>query len=95
MTNTGVKSIALSVLLLLLLPAVSGARPGFEDKYTISVSNMDSGLPSNFVYDLYIDSAGFLWIATGGGGLCRFDGSEFLTFSYTTYPSVKSNFVRP
>ena len=94
MNNTGVKTVALSMLLLLLQPVVSMAQAGFEDKYNISVSNMDNGLPSNFVDDLFVDSAGFLWIATGGGGLCRFDGTEQLTFSYATTPSVRSNFVR-
>lgn len=94
MNNTGVKTVALSMLFLLLLPVVSVAQAGLEDKYNISVSNIDKGLPSNFVDDLFIDSAGFLWIATGGGGLCRYDGSELITFSYTTSPSVKSNFVR-
>ena len=77
-----------------LVPVVSEAQGGFEDKYNISVANMEKGLPSNYVDDLFVDSAGFLWIATGGGGLCRYDGSELLTFSYTTSPSVKSNFVR-
>ncbi len=94
MNNTGVKSIALSALFLLLVPALSAAQGDFEDKYSISVVNMEKGMPSNYVDDLFIDSAGFLWIATGGGGLCRFDGSEQLCFSYSTVPSVKSNFVR-
>ena len=94
MNNPGVKTVALSTLLFFLVPVVSEAQGGFEDKYNISVANMEKGLPSNYVDDLFVDSAGFLWIATGGGGLCRYDGSELLTFSYTTSPSVKSNFVR-
>ena len=94
MNNTGVKTVALSTVFLFLLPVLSAAQNGFEDKYNISVENMEKGLPSNYVDDLFVDSAGFLWIATGGGGLCRYDGSELLTFSYTTTPSVKSNFVR-
>lgn len=94
MNNPGVKTVALSTLLLLVVPAFSAAQSGFEDKYNISVANMENGLPSNYVDDLFVDGAGFLWIATGGGGLCRYDGSELLTFSYTTTPSVKSNFVR-
>ena len=94
MNNPGVKTVALSALLLLLVPVNSAAQCGYEDKYNISVANMEDGLPSNYVDDLFVDSAGFLWIATGGGGLCRFDGTELLTFSYTTVPSVKSNFVR-
>lgn len=94
MNNPGVKTVALSTLFLLFLPLASLAQGGYEDKYNISVANMEKGFPSNYVDDLFVDSAGFLWIATGGGGLCRFDGTELLTFSYATTPSVRSNFVR-
>lgn len=94
MNNPGVKTVALSTLFLLLLPLLAVAQSDFEDKYNISVANMEKGFPSNYVDDLFVDSAGFLWIATGGGGLCRFDGTELLTFSYATTPSVRSNFVR-
>lgn len=94
MNNPGVKTVALLALFLLFMPVVSLAQGGYEDKYNISVANMEKGFPSNYVDDLFVDSAGFLWIATGGGGLCRFDGTELLTFSYATTPSVRSNFVR-
>ncbi|MEE3376541.1 MAG: two-component regulator propeller domain-containing protein [Candidatus Cryptobacteroides sp.] len=94
MKNPGVKTVALLALFLLFTPVVSLAQGGYEDKYNISVANMEKGFPSNYVDDLFVDSAGFLWIATGGGGLCRFDGTELLSFSYTTTPSVRSNFVR-
>jgi len=94
MNNTSVKTVAASVLFLFLLPAWSAAQERFEDKYNVYVFNMENGLPGNFVDDLFVDKAGFLWIATGGGGLCRYDGSELLTFSNTTDPPVKSNFVR-
>ncbi|MBE6253647.1 MAG: helix-turn-helix domain-containing protein [Bacteroidales bacterium] len=93
MNNRGVKSVALSVLLLAANLCLT-AQPLYEDKYNISVVNMEKGLPANYVDDLYVDWAGFLWVATGGGGLCRYDGSELLTFSFSTTPSVKSNFVR-
>lgn len=35
------------------------------------------GLPSNGVYDLLQDDLGYLWIATQGGGIARFDGKDF------------------
>lgn len=35
------------------------------------------GLPSNGVYDLLQDDKGYLWIATQGGGIARFDGKSF------------------
>ncbi|MDP4586853.1 MAG: hypothetical protein NWS86_01625, partial [Flavobacteriales bacterium] len=35
------------------------------------------GLPVDGVYDLLQDKAGYLWIATEGGGVVRFDGKHF------------------
>lgn len=37
------------------------------------------GLPSNTVYDIFQDSKGFIWFATGSG-LCRYDGYRFATY---------------
>lgn len=39
-----------------------------------------SGLPSNSVYDIFQDRKGFMWFATGKG-ICRYDGSSFMTFT--------------
>lgn len=39
-----------------------------------------SGLPSNSVFDVFQDSKGFMWFATGKG-LCRYDGFLFKTFT--------------
>ena len=41
---------------------------------------MDEGLPHNFVDDILKDSQGFLWIATRGEGIARYDGYEFTAF---------------
>ena len=38
------------------------------------------GLPSNSVYDIFQDSKGFMWFATGKG-LCRYDGTNFKIFA--------------
>ena len=38
-----------------------------------------SGLPSNSVYDIFQDSKGFMWFATGKG-ICRYDGTNYKTF---------------
>ena len=56
--------------------------------------SMDDGLPSNFVDDLFRDDAGFIWIATSGGGLCRYDGYDYLILSTNSSVSIKNNFVR-
>jgi ligand-binding sensor domain-containing protein/AraC-like DNA-binding protein len=56
---------------------------------------MDQGLLHNYVDDIYKDGQGFLWIATEGGGLSRYDGYEFTHYNTNT-PQVRlrSNFIR-
>lgn len=64
-------------------------------KYTFSSFNIDNGLPTNFIDDIYKDSKGFMWVATQGGGLCRFDGYEFFNFNVSSdFIRLKSNFIR-
>ena len=49
------------------------------------------GLPQSQVYDIAQDSIGYIWLATQGGGLARFDGDEFTVFNEKK--GLKSNFV--
>lgn len=44
------------------------------ERYNLSYLDLSNGLPHNNVSALYTDSNGFLWIATYGGGLVRYDG---------------------
>src|SRR5258706_2912202 len=47
-----------------------------------TVVAITNGLPSRSVQTLYLDANGYLWIATGGGGLSRYkDGT---VFNFTT-----------
>lgn len=57
--------------------------------YTIDKTN---GLPSNSVYDIFQDSKGFMWFATGKG-LCRYDGSVFKTFTSDTQTSKSGSCI--
>lgn len=50
-----------------------------QNPYHITIDKT-SGLPSNSVYDVFQDSKGFIWFATGKG-LCRYDGNNFKTFT--------------
>ena len=91
----GVKSFGL-ILAVLLGPALfpAQAQDRFEDGYLRSTLSMENGLPCNYIDDVCQDDAGFLWLATSGGGLCRFDGYDLLTFNATSVVPLKSNFIR-
>ena len=52
---------------------------------------IEDGLTDHQVTDLLLDRAGNLWVATKGG-LCRFDGNTFQTF--TTEDGLPSNYIR-
>jgi len=43
--------------------------------------DVESGLSQVDVEALYEDDLGFLWIGTNGGGVCRFDGQNFVNFN--------------
>lgn len=92
------KQLLLSILQCILL---SGyvipvyAQEQFSSQYNITHITMDNGLLHNFIDDIYKDSQGFLWISTGGGGLSRYDGYEFVHYNTNTSPvKLKSNFPR-
>lgn len=66
------------ILLLTLFLFVSNLGLS-QNPYHITIDKT-SGLPSNSVYDIFQDSKGFMWFATGKG-LCRYDGNHFKTFT--------------
>ena len=98
MVFRGGKSVILSLLVVLISAVFARANPaagsGFAGSRLSRFLSMDDGLPVNFVEDIFMDSSGFLWLATSGGGLCRYDGYDFLAFSTNTSVSVRNNFVR-
>ena len=58
-----------------------------QNPYYTTIDNT-SGLPSNSVYDIFQDSNGFMWFATGKG-LCKYDGNFVKTFT-ADFQSSKS-----
>jgi signal transduction histidine kinase/streptogramin lyase len=69
---------------------------GFEassQQYHYSIRNYKAvdGLPQSQVRSVVEDKNGYLWIATEGGGLARFDGHSFRV--YTTLDGLQSNVV--
>ncbi len=72
-----------SGLLLCLLWAggiLGAAEASFVRDYLTQSWTTDHGLPHNAVHRVEQDRTGYLWLATAGG-LVRFDGREFRTFT--------------
>lgn len=67
----------------------------WSERYNITHLTVDDGLPHNLVDDLLKDSQGFLWVATRGEGLVRYDGYEFMTFNMgSSLTKLRSNFIQ-
>jgi signal transduction histidine kinase/ligand-binding sensor domain-containing protein len=61
-------------------------------QYTRQVWHIQDGLPEETVQAVQQTPDGYLWIGTTGG-LSRFDGSRFLTWSRNTQPGLTENSV--
>ena len=84
-----------SIIVFLLPFQLTEAHNNTFSKYIFSTLTIDDGLPLNFIDDIYKDSHGFIWFSTQGGGLCRYDGYDFITLNVNSFPiSLKSNFIR-
>lgn len=64
---------------------------GFSQNYVLKPYSVTEGLPQSQVYDIIEDHNGQLWFATRGGGVARFNGSEFKVF--TTNDGLVNNFA--
>lgn len=86
------------VLLFVIFTNETQAAPPinkWSERYSFTTITIDEGLPHNFIDDMIKDSQGFLWIATYGNGLARYDSHEFISFNMgTSQNSLKNNFVR-
>ena len=70
---------AIAITFLCLAPCFAGT--GIAQKFNFKVYSVNNGLPHGQVHDIEQTHDGFIWIATLGGGLTRFDGTEFVTYS--------------
>lgn len=75
------------IICLFLLSVTAAAQQFHLKKY-----GLEEGLPRVGVYDILQDEHGFLWIGTEGGGICKFDGYKF--HSYTRRNGLTSDNVR-
>ena len=83
-------------LLLLLSSTLAASLPArWADQHAFATVDMENGMPHNFVEDIMKDSRGFVWIATNGGGICRYDSHQFVVFNQSSdsHP-IRSNFVK-
>ena len=91
------RGLAWLVAALALLPALAAtaASPGLADptrlltQYKIDAWQTEQGLPLNTVQALLQTSDGYLWVGTAGG-LARFDGARFTSFSAAEAPDMAS-----
>ena len=60
-------------------------------QYIFHNYSVEDGVAQSQVYDILQDSRGFLWIGTRGGGISRFDGSNFKT--YTNKNGLCNNYI--
>lgn len=75
------------VVVLVLTRSTANAQP-----YTFHTYSLAEGLPQSQAGCALTDSRGYLWVGTEGGGLCRFNGDRFTTF--TASSELPSNFIR-
>ena len=68
------------------------AGPGFRQGIWQAFGIQD-GLPSEVVLEMLQDSRGDIWFSTLGGGVCRYDGHSFTTF--TTADGLAGDWVWP
>ena len=88
------KYVLLTLLIELLSMANSVAQIQLFEQYDVSYLNIMTGLPNNFVNDIFMDSRGFVWIATQSGGLVRYDGYNCYFGTRIQGLSLRSNSCR-
>jgi len=70
--------------------ALAATNPPFQ--YTRQVWHVQDGLPEETVQAMQQTPDGYLWVGTTGG-LSRFNGAHFLTYSRNTRPALTENSV--
>lgn len=78
--KANLKNLLLTILSMIVTLSLQ-AQGTLPSTYNLTCLNLSSGLPNNYVDDIFQDSKGFIWISTHGGGLVRYDGYSFLDLS--------------
>lgn len=67
------------------------AQEVLTQHFQMTTLNLSAGLPHNNVNQFYVDSHGFVWISTYGGGAVRYDGFSFMSLGQTNPQGLSSN----
>lgn len=83
----------LTMCLCILPYNTASSQDKTEEYFTVETLKMSDGLPNQNINDIFFDDKGFAWISTFGGGVSRYDGDIFVTFSSKTSQRIKSDYV--
>ncbi len=89
-----VEFILAALVVLVLQPFILRAQAGAEDYLVVDRLTREDGLPDQDINGIYFDARGYAWISTFGGGLVRYDGDSFLTFSSKNGAKSMGDIVR-
>ncbi|MBP5277960.1 MAG: helix-turn-helix domain-containing protein [Prevotella sp.] len=67
----------ISILFIWTVAIKAIGNPFMDHRFNITYLNMRNGLPGNNISDIHLDSYGFIWIATNGSGLLKYDGYNY------------------
>ena len=74
-----VSLLVILLMQLLSLPARSSQSNMLVERYNMTRLDLTVGLPHDHVTDIFVDSRGFVWVSSYGGGAVRYDGYSFMT----------------
>lgn len=55
----------------------------FPQSHNFKIYSIDEGIPQSQVHTILQDKRGYLWFGTDGGGITRYDGKQFISFTTT------------
>ena len=73
-----VSLLVILLMQLLSLPARSSQSNMLVERYNMTRLDLTVGLPHDHVTDIFVDSRGFVWVSSYGGGAVRYDGYSFM-----------------
>lgn len=76
------------------LPAPAATATDVERPYLVDVWQTDNGLPQNEVTSIAQTPEGYLWVGLFHGGLARFDGIRFTSYTPFDTPELKANEIQ-